>query len=268
MRAGVIGAGYVGVATAVALSRLGHRVMLVEMDPGRRETLQAGDLPFHEPGLAAALAAEEAKGSLQIGAACPSDVDVALICVGTPGRPDGAIDAAPVHAAAAEVAAQVRAGAVIAIKSTVPPGTAARIRAALGPRVGIVSNPEFLREGEALRDALEPSRIIIGACEAWAGERIERLYAAIGSVVVRTTLTEAELIKLASNAMLAAKIGVANELADWARALGASWEVVARGVSLDPRIGAAGLQAGLGFGGPCLPKDLAGTIAAAAAAGV
>lgn len=266
MQVCVIGAGYVGVATAVSLSRLGHRVTAVERDAARAAALAEGRLPFDEPELAAALRAESAAGRLHFTSGGPiNEAEVALICVGTPGDEAGRLDTAQVAAAAQELRDALPPGAVVAIKSTVPPGTAARLRAQ-GP--AIVSNPEFLREGRALRDALEPSRIVIGAFEAWAGDRVERLYAGLAAPVVRTTPTAAELIKVASNAFLAAKIAVANELADWSRAMGVPWSAVAPGVGLDPRIGPDGLAAGLGFGGSCLPKDVAAVAAGIQEAGL
>lgn len=266
MRVCVIGAGYVGIATGVSLSRLGHRVTVVERDASRVAALAEGRLPFDEPGLADALRGECEAGRLHFMSSAPiTEAEVALICVGTPGDETGRLDTAQVAAAARELRAALPPGAVVAIKSTVPPGTAAALQA---PGLAVVSNPEFLREGQALRDALEPSRIVIGAFEAWAGDRVERLYAGLPAPVVRTTPTAAELIKLASNAFLAAKIAVANELAAWSRTLGVPWSAVASGVSLDARIGPDGLVAGLGFGGSCLPKDVAAVVAGIEEAGL
>jgi UDPglucose 6-dehydrogenase len=267
MKVAVVGTGHVGLVTSVALATLGHRVVGIDADPERMASLQRGRVPFHEPNLQERCSQEVAEGRLSFtgdAAEAISDAAVVFICVGTPPRADGNANLLAIERSAAEVARHGADGVVVVEKSTVPMGTAERIRLTIergNPRLrfDVVSNPEFLREGAALRDSLRPDRILVGA-ESEHGFRVmERLYEPLvvaGHPLLRTDIRTAELAKHASNAFLALKISFANALARLCERAGADVTAVADVMGADPRIGRDFLDAGLGYGGYCFPKDV------------
>jgi UDPglucose 6-dehydrogenase len=268
MRVAVMGTGRVGVVTCVALSRMGHEVVGTDVDAAKIDLLRRAVPPFFEPGLEEALAEESASGRLTFttepGEALPG-AEIIFICVGTPSRPDGEANLIAVEAAVRDIARYAGDGSVVVEKSTVPAGTAERVRRTLqrdggGRRVDVASNPEFLREGLALHDALHPDRIVLGVETDHGREVLERLYAPMLAEGVRCIVTDiptAELAKSASNAFLAMKISFANALARLCERNGADVTAVADVMGADPRIGRAFLNAGIGYGGYCLPKDVA-----------
>jgi UDPglucose 6-dehydrogenase len=265
MRVAIIGAGHVGLPTAAALAHLGHEVSLTDADPEKLASLRAGRVPFHEPGLPELVREGMEAGRLSLA----SEVQVAgarmaLICVGTPPRASGEANLAAVEHSAEVVARHATGPMVLVEKSTVPTGTAERIgqlvrRIRPELRFSMVSNPEFLREGSAVEDALRPDRILVGSDEPEGLEAMRELYAPLidgGTRWIETDLRTAELAKHASNAFLALKISYANALARICERAGADVVAVADVMGTDPRIGRAFLNAGLGYGGSCFPKDL------------
>jgi UDPglucose 6-dehydrogenase len=268
MKVAVIGTGHVGLVTCVALAHAGHDVAGTDVDAEKIALLQKGDAPFHEPRLGDLLSEVLAKGSLAfrpgINEVVPES-DVAFICVGTPPRADGDANLLSVERSAREIARHATGAVVVAEKSTVPVGTAVRLREVLlqerpDLEFDVVSNPEFLREGRALQDTLEPDRILVGAETARGFEIMRRLYEPIiqrGIPLIETDLMTAELAKHACNAFLALKISFANAMARICDRAGADVVRVADIMGADPRIGRAFLDAGLGYGGSCFPKDLA-----------
>ncbi len=267
---GVIGTGHVGTITCLSLAAVGHRVMGCDADPGKVAALLEGRMPFHEPAAQGWLKEQLAGGRLAFTTDLPAAVtgaDVVFICVGTPARASGEANLVAVEQAVRGVAEAATGPFVLVEKSTVPAGTAAHLerivvreRPDLAGAVDVVSNPEFLREGRALNDALHPDRILVGASSRRAFEVMRRLYRPFlddGVRLIETDITSAELAKHASNAFLALKISFANALARLCEASGADIEAVTRVMGADPRIGPEFLDAGLGFGGYCLPKDLA-----------
>lgn len=255
----VVGAGYVGVVTAVGLASLGRSVRLVEIDPVRRGALEARRSPIHEPGLDAMLATEIAEGRLtvhgEIADAVPG-AGVVIVAVGTPANPDGDADLSQVRTAVAAAVENADAGTVVAVKSTIPPGTTqALVRANEGRGIAVVMCPEFLREGQAIHDFMHPARLVVGG-DAAACRRVAALFEPVGGTVIITDATSAEMIKYGANAFLALKISFINEIAHLCELTGATVDDVADGMGLDPRVGRSFLNAGLGFGGSCFPKDV------------
>jgi len=262
-RIGVIGAGYVGLVTGACLASMGHHVILRDIDPVKVAALERGDVPIYEPGLDVVIAehAERLEYTLSLERLL-GRADIVFIAVDTPPTYSGDADLSRVMSVVEELAATgAEARHVLVMKSTVPVGTGARVRAELDARgladVGYCSNPEFLKEGEAIEDFLEPDRVVVGAFDPADGDRVEALYAPLGAPVVRTTVPSAEMIKYASNAFLATKISFINEIANVCEEVGADVAVVAEGMGLDQRIGPSFLRAGIGFGGSCFPKDVA-----------
>lgn len=265
----VIGAGYVGLTTAAALAELGHQVTCVEIDRKKLSMLARGEIPFHEPGLDELVARNRQAGrlrfkaSMQDGAGKP---ELVMIAVQTPPRSDGSVDLSYLEAAARKLGRQLSGYTVVVIKSTVPPGTCRRIQALLdkalpdGATADVASNPEFLQEGLAVQGALRPDRVVIGSDSRRAARIIHNLYLPLGVPILETNLETAELIKYASNAFLAVKISFINEIANLCEQVGANVMDVATGMGLDKRIGPDFLRAGLGYGGSCLPKDVAGIL--------
>jgi UDPglucose 6-dehydrogenase len=263
----VIGMGHVGLVTAAALARSGHSVAGVDEDRARVAGLRAGQMPFFEAGLAELVAGETAAGRLRFTDDLAGAIEaarVAFICVGTPGRPTGEPNLLAVEGVARELARCATHGMVVVEKSTVPVQTAARIEAILGRmsshRFDVASNPEFLREGRAVEDALHPDRILVGAGSEEAHAVMRELYAplvAAGTRYFATDVATAELAKHACNAFLALKVSFANGLARVCEAAGADVVAIADVMGSDRRIGRDFLNAGLGWGGSCFHKDLA-----------
>ncbi|MGZ4131502.1 MAG: UDP-glucose dehydrogenase family protein [Actinomycetota bacterium] len=268
MKVAVMGTGRVGLVTCVAFAHLGHDVVGTDVDADKIALLQRGVPPFFEPGLEEAMTQESASGRLSFTtdvAEALAGAEVIFVCVGTPARADGEANLLAVELAVREIAGHAMDGAVVVEKSTVPAGTADRVRRTLeregtGRQVHVASNPEFLREGLAIHDALHPDRVVIGTKDERSREILERLYAPMleeGARFIFTDTASAELAKHASNAFLAMKISFANALARLCEREGADVTSVVDVMGADPRIGRAFLNAGLGYGGYCLPKDVA-----------
>ncbi|EGL19005.1 MULTISPECIES: UDP-glucose/GDP-mannose dehydrogenase family protein [unclassified Paenibacillus] len=263
-RIAVIGTGYVGLVTGCCYAEIGHEVICVDIDPDKVRRLSLGEIPIYEPGLRELAASNQAAGRLSFTtdlARAVQDSSILFIAVGTPTLENGEVDMEQVRGAVETLAQQMDDYKIIVMKSTVPVGTSRRIRQWMeeGQQrpvpFSVVSNPEFLREGTAIHDTFHPDRVVIGSDDADAALRVEKLQAAFGGEVVRTDPESAELIKYASNAFLAAKISFINEMANVCEKVGADVSLVARGMGLDNRIGPKFLQAGIGYGGSCFPKD-------------
>jgi UDPglucose 6-dehydrogenase len=260
LRAAVIGAGYVGLTTAVCLAERDHDTVCVDVDTDRVEQLTQGVAHIDEPGLPLLLQQGLERGTLRFTCdyADLADRDVVLVCVPTPSGADGSADLAAVDTAVDQLASVLRPGAVLAVKSTVPVGTTRRMGDRLRPTgIRAVSNPEFLREGHAIYDFRHPDRIIIGVDDGGdAADVVSAVYGA-GSATLKMSPESAELAKYASNAFLAVKISYANSLARLCARVGANIDDVTRCMGADVRIGQHFLQPGPGWGGSCLPKDTA-----------
>lgn len=277
-RVSVIGTGYVGLTTGTCFAQMGHTVACVDIDENKIARLQAGDIPIYEPGMEDLVRSNMAAGRLRFTADYMdglSEAEFVFIAVGTPTSPDGrAADLRYVYAAARTIAKCLPARAVIVNKSTSPIGTAdtiVRVMDSERPEFApwsVVSNPEFLREGQAIHDCLHPSRVVLGAADETAADAVATLYDTLDCPVIKTDLHTAEMIKYASNAFLATRISFINEVARICDALDADVCTVAEGMGLDPRIGPAFLNAGLGYGGSCFPKDVAALTHMAACAGL
>ncbi|HEY6423901.1 MAG TPA: UDP-glucose/GDP-mannose dehydrogenase family protein [Pseudonocardiaceae bacterium] len=258
-RIAVIGSGYVGLTTGACLASLGHRVVCADVDERKVARLSRGEVPILEPGLPELVAQGLAAGRLQfvVGAATAvADTEVVFLCVPTPMGAGGAADLSAVESVASEVRALLPSGCVVVNKSTVPVGTAARTAQWLDrPDVAVVSNPEFLREGSAVEDFLNPDRIVVGCDAQDAAERVAALYARLGAPTVLTDAASAEMVKYAANCFLAMKLSYVNAVAELCERFGADVLDVTEGIGYDRRIGQAFLQPGPGWGGSCLPKD-------------
>jgi len=270
----VVGSGYVGLVTAVGLSSVGHRVSVVDIDPSRIDAISSGVVPFHEPGLKQLL-----RTGLEQGTIAPttdltsamSGADVAMIAVGTPPAASGRADLSAVFAAVESVVSALGGPCTIVLKSTVPVGTCDAVESAviashgrLPEGVAVVSNPEFLREGTAVTDFLQPDRVVIGSDNEAASRTMLALYQPFGwadGTVMVIGRRSSELSKYAANAMLATRISFMNEVARLSDACGADIEEIRRVMARDPRIGSRYLMPGAGFGGSCFPKDLAALVA-------
>jgi UDPglucose 6-dehydrogenase len=259
-RIAVFGAGYAGLVTGVCFAELGHSVVVRDIDAAKIEALRAGRVPFFEPRLDELIARTRERVTFTLDAAeAVEGAEFMFVCVGTPATYAGDADLSAVWTVLDELTG-VGDGVVLVMKSTVPVGTGEKVRAGLDARglehVGYVSNPEFLAEGTAVRDFLEPDRIVIGSWDDADGDRVEALHADLDAPVVRTDIASAEMIKLSANAFLGARISFINEIANVCELVGADVEEVARGMGLDKRIGTRYLRAGIGFGGSCFPKDI------------
>ncbi|OLT46089.1 hypothetical protein BJF85_18130 [Saccharomonospora sp. CUA-673] len=256
----VLGAGYVGLTTAACLAHLGHRVHAIDADAARVHRLQAGEIDLLEPELSEMVRAHQQTGHLSFSTDPGSWIgvsDAVFLCLPTPACVDGSADLAAVRSWLPHLRRHLPPGRRIILKSTVPPGTQRQLATILArPDIAIISNPEFLREGHAIHDWLNPDRIIIGADEPESTRYLSSLYANLDAPVVETDPTSAELIKYAANTFLALKITYANTLAELCEHIGANITDVRTGIGHDPRIGNAYLDAGPGWGGPCLPKDV------------
>jgi UDPglucose 6-dehydrogenase len=255
---GVFGAGWVGLVTGGCFAELGHNVIVRDIVRERIDALEAGRLPFHEPDLPDVLARNRERISYTLDAGDLAAADALFICVQTPPTYSGDADLSFVWSALDDLP-RVERRQILVMKSTVPVGTGDKVRAALEARgltnVGYVSNPEFLSEGRAVRDFLNPDRIVVGAFADQDSALVESLYGGIEAPVVRTDVASAEMIKLAANAFLMTRISFINEIANVCEAVGADVVEVARGVGLDHRLGPHFLRAGIGYGGSCFPKD-------------
>jgi len=258
-RIAVFGAGYVGLVTGACFAELGHRVAVRDVIPERIETLRRGEVPIFEPGLDELLARNRERLSFTLDVTEAIDgAEFVYVAVGTPPTYSGDADLSAVWTVIDELPA-VDHRVVVAMKSTVPVGTGEKVRHRLDARglghVGYVSNPEFTAEGTAVRDFMEPDRIVVGAFDEADGDAVEALHRGIDAPVVRSDVASAEMIKLAANAALMTRISFINEIANVCEATGADVVKVAEGIGHDRRIGKSFLRAGVGFGGSCFPKD-------------
>jgi len=255
----VFGAGYVGLVTGSCFAELGHDVVVRDVVEAKIEVLREGHVPIHEPGLDELIARNRERMRFTTDVAEAVDgADVVYIAVGTPPTYSGDADLSAVWTVVDELP-EVDRRIVVAMKSTVPVGTGRAVRHRLDDRglanVGYVSNPEFTAEGTAVRDFMEPDRIVIGAFEAADGDVVASLHAGIDAPIVRCDVPSAEMVKLAANAALVTRISFINEIANVCEATGADVTTVAEGIGLDRRIGSSFLRAGIGYGGSCFPKD-------------
>ena len=271
-RVSVIGAGYVGLVTAACFGEKGHQVTCVDIVAERVEALRRGQVPIQEPGLAELWNKHLESGALEVTDSHSlgmRDCDFIFICVGSPSLPDGSTDLAQVVSAARSVADHVSGNPILVVKSTIPLGTANRLAKIVNADrsspslIHVVSNPEFLREGEAVVDFMNPDRVILGAADRSSAEAVASLYTPLTCPVLFCDNATAEMVKYASNAFLATKISFINEIASLCEPFNVEVNDVARGMGMDHRIGADFLKAGLGWGGSCLPKDISALAAMA-----
>ncbi len=265
LKLSVVGCGYLGATHAACMSSLGFEVVGVDTDPEKIALLAKGELPFYEPGLDSLLASEIKTGRLTFTTdfSAVADADVHFICVGTPQSKDGlAADLTYVKSAVAAISPHLKDGSLVVGKSTVPVGTAQGLRDQLAksaPHADLAWNPEFLREGFAVEDTLTPNRLVVGVANDRAEEILKEVYKPVidlGTPWIRADLPTSELVKVAANSFLATKISFINAMAEVCEAAGGDVTVLAKAIGYDPRIGNRFLQAGIGFGGGCLPKDI------------
>jgi UDPglucose 6-dehydrogenase len=261
----VIGTGYVGLTTGACFADMGNHVVGLDIDEEKIGRLQEGILPIYEPGLQEVVLRSMGAGRLRFTtdyADALRRAEFIFIAVGTPDDGSGGADLSQVRAAARSIAEHLTGSVIVVNKSTVPIGTGDLVASIIDEYrrrevpVSVVSNPEFLREGAALADCMNPDRVVLGATDRAAAERVAQLYRSLGRPIIITDLRTAEMIKYASNAFLATRISFINEIAAVCQQLGADISEVARGMGYDKRIGPAFLDAGLGFGGSCFPKDV------------
>jgi UDPglucose 6-dehydrogenase len=256
---GVIGTGYVGLVTAAGFAELGSDVWCVDIDAAKIERLRAGEVPIYEPGLEELLARNAGRlhFSTELSDAL-AHARLLFVAVGTPPTYSGDADLSAVNAVIDSIPASK--DHALVMKSTVPSGTGVAVRRMFAEQgkdgLAYVSCPEFLKEGSAIKDFMHPDRVVVGDVGDWAGDAVVELYAPLDAPLVRTDIASAEMVKLASNAFLATKISFINEIANVCEETGADVVEVARGMGLDDRIGPKFLQAGIGFGGSCFPKDV------------
>ena len=271
MHVTIFGTGYVGLVTGTCLAEVGNKIHCVDIDARKVEGLNNGVIPIYEPGLEELVHANHKAGRLHFttdAAAAIRRAEIIFIAVGTPPGEDGSADLSHVLAVARTIGQHLDKHAIVVNKSTVPVGTADRVRAAIAAELAkrgatttfdVVSNPEFLKEGDAVKDCMRPDRIVIGSDSAHAIERMKALYAPFNRNHERIVLMDvrsAELTKYAANAMLATKISFMNEMANIAERVGADIEHVRHGIGSDPRIGYSFIYPGAGYGGSCFPKDV------------
>ncbi|WP_423934657.1 UDP-glucose dehydrogenase family protein [Comamonas sp. 23] len=271
MKVTVFGTGYVGLVQGAVLADVGHQVLCVDVDASKVAALQAGQIPIHEPGLDKLVTSNHANGRLRFTTDAAQGVahsEVIFLAVGTPPDEDGSADLQYVLAVARTIAQHMDGPRIVINKSTVPVGTADKVRAVIAEGLAargashgfdVVSNPEFLKEGAAVADCQRPDRIIIGTSNPASEARLRELYAPFNrnhDKIVVMDVKSAELTKYAANAMLATKISFMNEIANLAERLGANVEAVRRGIGSDPRIGYHFIYPGVGYGGSCFPKDV------------
>ena len=261
----VIGAGYVGLVTGACFADLGNKVQCLDIDKNRINNLKKGVLPIYEPGLEEIIKRNIDANRLEFTTDYKSTIknnEFAFIAVGTPEGVDGEADLQYVRQAATEIAKHMEESIIIVNKSTVPVGTGDWVADIINDSqtkpipFSVVSCPEFLREGNAIQDFMNPHRTVLGSLDAFAADQVAQLHLPLRSPIIITDLRTAEMIKYASNAFLATKISFINEIANICEALGADIKEVAVGMGSDPRIGSAFLEAGIGYGGSCFPKDV------------
>ena len=271
MKVTIFGTGYVGLVTGTCLAEMGNHVLCLDVDAAKVARLERGEIPIFEPGLEPLVTRNHAAGRLQFSTDAAAGIahgEIIFIAVGTPPDEDGSADLSYVLAVARSIGEHIESFKVVVNKSTVPVGTADRVRAAIadvlaqrgaGVEFDVVSNPEFLKEGDAVNDCLRPDRIIIGASSQRSIDLLSKLYAPFNRNHSRIVLMDersAELTKYAANAMLATKISFMNEVANIAERVGADVELVRQGIGADPRIGYHFIYPGAGYGGSCFPKDV------------
>lgn len=271
MRVGVVGTGYVGLVLGAGLADSGNRVICGDIDKAKIDMLNHGEIPIFEPGLAEMVARNSSHGRLTFTTDIPQlvrDSDVIFIAVGTPPSEDGSADLGHVLNVAATIADNMDGYRLVVVKSTVPVGTCDKVREVIASRTkhifDVASNPEFLKEGEAVRDMMKPDRIVIGTDNERARELLEEVYVTFvrtGNPIILMDIKSSEMTKYASNAMLATRISFMNEMASICTKIGADIDMVRHGMGADPRIGSKFLFAGVGYGGSCFPKDVKALIA-------
>jgi UDPglucose 6-dehydrogenase len=269
MNIAVIGCGYVGLVSGVCLAALGHHVIAIDVDEARVKSLREGIVPIYEPGLSEMIRAEVANGRLKFGTDLEKAVhasETVFVAVGTPPAKDGGADLSMLFTACEQVGVLADEPKTLVIKSTVPPGTGLRVAKLLGKakhHIEIVNNPEFLREGTAIQDFMQPDRIVFGANSQKGIGVLREIYQPLidkGFAIFSMSRESAELTKFAANAMLALRISFINELSQLAQNVGADIESVRIGIGADSRIGPSFLKAGVGYGGSCFPKDVAALV--------
>jgi UDPglucose 6-dehydrogenase len=269
VRIAIIGTGYVGLVTGTCFAEFGHRVVCVDCDAEKVKTLQAGSIPIFEPGLEELVKRNVAAGRLTFTTSTKEGVDVSdviFIAVPTPPLPDGAVDLSFIEGVARDIAAAVTSYKIVVDKSTVPVKTGAKVAETIKRyckakvEFDVVSNPEFLREGFAVEDFMCPDRVVVGVASQRPVQAMKEIYAPCNAPVIVTDINSAELIKHAANSFLALKISYINAISVICEATGANVQEVANGIGMDARIGRRFLDASLGFGGSCFPKDLSAFI--------
>ncbi|WP_066057096.1 UDP-glucose dehydrogenase family protein [Robertmurraya korlensis] len=272
MRIAVIGTGYVGLSTGVCLAEIGHHVTCIDTSEEKIKLLLGGESPIYEPGLEKLIIKNMDEKRLRFTTSHQTGLEkaeVIIVAVGTPQQSNGEADLSYLVQAILDAAPYMEEGSIVVIKSTVPVGTNEKVKGILdhfGPKGGspsVVSNPEFLRQGSAVLDTLQPDRIVIGSENQNAASIIKKMYTPLNAPVVVTDARSAEMIKYASNAFLATKISFINSIGNLCEAVGANIEDVSKGMGFDQRIGAAFLQSGIGYGGSCFPKDVSALVAIA-----
>jgi UDPglucose 6-dehydrogenase len=255
---GIFGAGWVGLVTGACFAELGHQVVIRDVVPEKIATLERGEVPFHEEDVPELLQRNAERLTFTLDVDAVADCEFLFVCVDTPPTHSGDADLSRVWTVIDELPA-LNGRPILVMKSTVPVGTGEKIRAGLDQRglehVGYVSNPEFLAEGHAVRDFMNPDRVVVGAFDPKDADAVAQIYEKIDGPVVRADVNSAEMIKLAANAFLMTRISFINEIANLCEATGADVVKVAEGVGLDHRLGSHFLRAGIGYGGSCFPKD-------------
>lgn len=266
MNLAIVGTGYVGLVTGTCLAEMGNQVVCIDTDADKVDRLRRGEVPIYEPGLSELVEANVREGRLSFTTDLAEGVtesQIVMIAVGTPPQPDGSADLSAVFAVAKTVARVAKGKRVLVTKSTVPVGTCQMIQRELNQMgrgdITVVSNPEFLKQGDAVNDFLKPERVVIGADEPEASQLMQELYAPFlrtGNRMIVMDIASAEMTKYVANAFLATKISFINEMSGLCQRVGADIELVRAGISTDSRIGEKFLFPGLGFGGSCFPKDV------------
>jgi len=274
MKITIIGTGYVGLVSGAGLAKLGHKIYCVDINKEKIAMLQKGQEPFYEPGLGRLLKSLIKTGSINFTtdlASVINQTEMVFICVGTPSKADGSADLTYVNQVVQDIAKYAKKKIIVVSKSTIPVGSTRKIQTAINKnrkiKLEVASCPEFLREGKALYDFLNPERIIVGADKDSVGYKVMNVFSKIKSHKMVTDWETTEMIKYASNSFLATKISFINEIANICDKIGANVEQVARGMGYDQRINPHYLKAGVGFGGSCFPKDVKAIIKIAKASG-